>query len=562
MLTFAPALNGSPVPLDGLGAPVPAEAGQPAADFAVELALAVRAKPALPRGAIIIAPAPTPEMAFAGTVVDDGAAALSAESVDIAMPPADGAGTARATETEATPPTQAGPAPLPVAPPSVSAAPGRAPDSLRPAGPPAAAPIVADAPASEDPPALPEAPGVAAETTPTPSPPTEAPTAAPVPTPEASRSVPAAGDTPATPTPAAAGPDREMAREVPARPDPRAVAAEGTEKDAAEPAPDEPRTPAAPAPEETDAPAEVVPALAAPARDPAPPPPAAPTTQAAGPPSPEAAVAAVLPATERPPTERPRAPRPATPADTPVEPAGATGSAHPAEARRTEDATPPQPLPAAIAPAEDGAADAPPADAPIEAADGPAPRAAPAEPAAPRAEPAAGRPAPAVLAAEAPAMPPPVERPAASAPAVAPHAASARSTPMAPSQQIAPVLITLASGAPGLPDSLTLTLDPQELGRIEVEVTRESERRVAIAVLAERPETLHLLMRDAALLDRALAQAGVGAEGRSLAFDLGGGSDGRQDRGAGPPHRTEPAAATPAETPRRGDPLSLLDIAI
>lgn len=151
----------------------------------------------------------------------------------------------------------------------------------------------------------------------------------------------------------------------------------------------------------------------------------------------------------------------------------------------------------------------------------------------------------------------PVER----TPSVAAALLPPRVTPALPAQQIAPALITLAAGAEGMPDRLMLTLDPQELGRIEVEVTREGERRVAIAVLAERPETLHLLMRDAAILDRALAQAGVGAEGRSLAFDLGGGSDGRQQRGSG----SGTPAATPSpqpETARPRDPLSLLDIAI
>ncbi|WP_161988333.1 flagellar hook-length control protein FliK [Elioraea sp. Yellowstone] len=138
-----------------------------------------------------------------------------------------------------------------------------------------------------------------------------------------------------------------------------------------------------------------------------------------------------------------------------------------------------------------------------------------------------------------------------------------RPPPAPPAQQIAPVLVTLAAGATGQSESLILTLEPQELGRIEVEVTREGERRVAIAVIADRPETLHLLMRDAAVLDRALAQAGVGAEGRSLAFDLGGGSDRRGERGAPASGRGDAPATPRADgTARRADPLSLLDIAI
>ncbi len=239
------------------------------------------------------------------------------------------------------------------------------------------------------------------------------------------------------------------------------------------------------------------------------------------------------------------------------------------------DAAEPAPRPAV--PAETtprAAAEAGPGLAePAPATDAPRPEAAPAaeqatETAEPRGSPAdrTGQPPPRTEAAPRALAPPgaaevlaqlqPGERtaPAAAAPPVP------RAAPAPPAQQIAPMLITLAAGAAGMPDRLTLTLDPQELGRIEVEVSREGERRVAIAVLAERPETLHLLMRDAAILDRALAQAGVGAEGRSLAFDLGGGSDGRQRRGNG---GATPAASPPRPEPARPrDPLSLLDIAI
>jgi hypothetical protein len=231
------------------------------------------------------------------------------------------------------------------------------------------------------------------------------------------------------------------------------------------------------------------------------------------------------------------APRPAAPAATPLEAA---------EAR---------PTPAEAAPIVDAAR--PPSAAPVDAAE-------PARSHADRTEQPAARTdtqpraiGQTVMLADAPPQAQPVERSAAPAAAPVPP----RVAPAPPAQQIAPVLITLAAGAAGMPDRLMLTLDPQELGRIEVEVTREGERRIAIAVLAERPETLHLLMRDAAILDRALAQAGVGAEGRSLAFDLGGGSDGRQQRGNG--SGTPAASPSPQPEPaRRRDPLSLLDIAI
>lgn len=132
-----------------------------------------------------------------------------------------------------------------------------------------------------------------------------------------------------------------------------------------------------------------------------------------------------------------------------------------------------------------------------------------------------------------------------------------------PVRQLAPVLITLALSPQDGPARLTLSLEPEELGRIEVAVERVAEGRLAITVLAERAETLHLLQRDSALLDRALAQAGVGSEGRSLAFafgDPGGGAPGGRggERGstrAGPeqaPSGARPAVATTA----------LLDIAV
>ncbi|MFQ3623701.1 MAG: flagellar hook-length control protein FliK [Acetobacteraceae bacterium] len=132
-----------------------------------------------------------------------------------------------------------------------------------------------------------------------------------------------------------------------------------------------------------------------------------------------------------------------------------------------------------------------------------------------------------------------------------------------PARQIAPVLVALVQGGEGAPDRLTVLLEPEELGRIEIAVDRDSDRRVSIAVLAERAETLHLLQRDASLLDRALAQAGVGAEGRSLAFDLGGSSRNtrQEERGTRREARAggEPQAVP---TPAPASPLSLLDIAI
>lgn len=132
-----------------------------------------------------------------------------------------------------------------------------------------------------------------------------------------------------------------------------------------------------------------------------------------------------------------------------------------------------------------------------------------------------------------------------------------------PARQLAPVLITLALSPQDGPARLTLSLEPEELGRIEVAVERVAEGRLAITVVAERAETLHLLQRDSALLDRALAQAGVGSEGRSLAFafgEPGGGAHGDRGRERGPA-RASPEQASPRSRPA-GTATALLDIAV
>ena len=115
-----------------------------------------------------------------------------------------------------------------------------------------------------------------------------------------------------------------------------------------------------------------------------------------------------------------------------------------------------------------------------------------------------------------------------------------------PARQVAPFAVALALG----PDSsLTLTLDPAELGRVEVAIER-SQGEASIRVTAERADTLMLLQRDARELERALADIGMGERGPSLSFSLGDGganrdAPGRQgDRAGGQAPRLGLAGAT------------------
>nr|WP_245214823.1 flagellar hook-length control protein FliK [Pararoseomonas indoligenes] len=185
------------------------------------------------------------------------------------------------------------------------------------------------------------------------------------------------------------------------------------------------------------------------------------------------------------------------------------------------------------------------------------------------APPAASAGAPALTASALPGLLP-VPMPAAT-PAEAPRLAPRT----APAEQVAPVAIALALGGPD--GRIAISLDPVELGRVEVVVERSGEA-THVQVAAERPETLALLARDGAALDRALGGAGIGEGGRSLGFSLlsdsgagggnafpGGGSTGgggqRSGRRPGGSWAGESIAAEQAGPGRRAV-LGLLDIAI
>jgi len=131
--------------------------------------------------------------------------------------------------------------------------------------------------------------------------------------------------------------------------------------------------------------------------------------------------------------------------------------------------------------------------------------------------------------------------PAASVPAEAP-----RDVAGPPARQVAPIAIALAF-APTSGQGFTLALDPPELGRVEIHVTREGETH-SVALTAERPETLALLQRDRAELDRSLAQAGLSLSG-GVSFSLTGGQAGGDGQPARDGRRGAPRddqAASPA----------------
>ena len=87
---------------------------------------------------------------------------------------------------------------------------------------------------------------------------------------------------------------------------------------------------------------------------------------------------------------------------------------------------------------------------------------------------------------------------------------------------------------------LTVQLSPRDLGTIEISLELDADRRLSVAILAERPETLDLLRQDARQLERLLGQQGHGLGDAGL--ELGLMSDQRRDGRERPPAETlEPA---------------------
>jgi hypothetical protein len=162
-----------------------------------------------------------------------------------------------------------------------------------------------------------------------------------------------------------------------------------------------------------------------------------------------------------------------------------------------------------------------------------------------------------------------------SVPQAAPATPQAAHT--APAAQAAPALLTLASSTTGS-QHLTLRLEPAELGTVQIRIERPAESPVRVEISVARPETLTLMLRDQTQLQRALDQAGVPPEGRTLTFNLAGqdadslsrqpggfaqsGADGQPTPDAtSPDDATDPEpAALPASPPLAGWHRAGLDI--
>jgi flagellar hook-length control protein FliK len=105
----------------------------------------------------------------------------------------------------------------------------------------------------------------------------------------------------------------------------------------------------------------------------------------------------------------------------------------------------------------------------------------------------------------------------AQAPAEAAAKAAGDSARPVPMESLA---IEIAARAKNGQRHFEIRLDPPELGKIEVRIETDTKGNSSTRLVAERPETLDLLQRDARGLEKALQNAGLKLDSAGLSFSL------------------------------------------
>lgn len=114
-------------------------------------------------------------------------------------------------------------------------------------------------------------------------------------------------------------------------------------------------------------------------------------------------------------------------------------------------------------------------------------------------------------------------------PSTAPHASQNAAAPATLVSQPGPqpaavplsgVAIEIAGKAVAGKNRFEIRLDPPKLGRIEVRLDVDRDGNVTSRMTVDRPDTLNLLRRDAAGLERALQDAGLKTANNGLQFSL------------------------------------------
>ena len=107
--------------------------------------------------------------------------------------------------------------------------------------------------------------------------------------------------------------------------------------------------------------------------------------------------------------------------------------------------------------------------------------------------------------------------------------ATSATTAQTPADQVSVVMQrAIASGT----TSMTIALNPLELGKVEVKLDINKDGAVQANVIADRPETLTMLQNDHSSLHQALHNAGLTTDANSLNFSLRGDGQPQQQQTA------------------------------
>jgi flagellar hook-length control protein FliK len=98
-----------------------------------------------------------------------------------------------------------------------------------------------------------------------------------------------------------------------------------------------------------------------------------------------------------------------------------------------------------------------------------------------------------------------------------PGLASTTSTSQTAHEQLASALVGFAGSSDGT-QTVTVRLQPPELGQVVVRVDRSVEGSAHVNFAAEKPDTLQLLLHDEPRLQQLLDQAGIPGNGRTVSF--------------------------------------------
>ncbi|MBC7432176.1 MAG: flagellar hook-length control protein FliK, partial [Rubritepida sp.] len=132
--------------------------------------------------------------------------------------------------------------------------------------------------------------------------------------------------------------------------------------------------------------------------------------------------------------------------------------------------------------------------------------------------------------------PPDSPEPAAPLPITAPALVAsepAHIAPPSPTRQVLPITIAMLISA-GTTPTLTVTLEPGEMGQVEIRVGRDADG-TTLRLIAERPETTALMQRDGRELQQGLAQSGIRLAADAISFETAGGGSGQPGERPAPP---------------------------